>query len=274
MRKIIFNFLFCISLAGNCIAENKNFDEMIASENPVERSQAYENLVSPDTASGRIEYNCKFQVSDVEVAKRKVFELFQKERNFNFDKYYFAKHGLELAGDDIYKRKKEKKVEDYLYAKEGYGIYVASLEDFVDSCMDETMVDMFLGPKTFNKFPQKSTEVALEKIEKIRAGDSEEKNKNTHIIRLLGLGAILYKDTNPQLYAKVKAKLIELSEDDCLGSAAVGTMGRMGDRDFIPVLEKISKYDSSKGCRRVMDGKTKVLPISRHAKSALKKLHE
>lgn len=239
------------------------------------RANAFDDMIDLTPVPGKTEYyNCRFKGLDEAIAKKAAINLLRREKSFNFDEYYYAKYGVKVSGDDVYKRKREEKVMDYLYAKEGHGEYLDQLEGFIDSCEDESAISVFPGPRTFKRYPQKSAEAALLKIEKIRNSGFSEKNKNAYILRLLGETAKLYKETDPKLYGRVKAKLIELSEDACLGGDAVEAMGQTGDRDFIPVLERISKYDNTKGCPLVMDGRTKIFPISNDAKKALTELQK
>jgi hypothetical protein len=254
------------------LAETTNIEEMIDSGDPMDRIQGYYDMVNLEPESGHfgdLQYSCKFKLSDSIAAKTLVIKLLKKEHNFDFDKYYYDRYGLKISGDDIYKRKKEDKVLKYLYAKEAYGGYLADLYMFVDSCEDESIIDIFPGQKTFDKYPQQSVEKAFEKIEKTKNSNPIAKNVNAHIIRLIGASTIKYKKNNTQLYNKVKVKLMELVEDNVLCDTIVKTMGQIGDPDFIPILKRLSKYDDSKGSVMIIDGRKKIFPISRDAKEAL-----
>ena len=246
--------------------------KLVTSADPNERIKGFYDLIAPEVISGRITYTCKFNTTDVGKAKKLLGQLLRKESTFDFDKDYFERYGFKIVGKELYARKKEKKVMEYLYAKEGQGEYLAHLQDFMDSCEDESLIDIFPGTKTFNRYLQKSTEAAFKKIEEIKNADPDIKYKTGDVLIFLGDAAIKNKETRPQLYNKVKAKLIELSENDCLAGTAIGVMSGIGDPDFIPILEKISRYDDSKGCVIVSNGEKTLLPVASDAKRALKRL--
>lgn len=271
---VVLIFYSGLNCATNLIAAEAVKDplQMIVSENPGERSKGFYELIKPTMISGRITYTCEFTDADIGKTRKLLGELLRKEKVFDFDEYYFKKHGRRIAGRDLYTHRTDKAVANYLYAKEDWGVYLANLEDFMDSCEEESLVDLFPGPRTFNKYLEKSTEEAFKKIDEIKKSDDSVKRKNNGVLIFLGDAAIKNKNLQPQLYDRVKAKLIELSENDCLADRAISVMEKMGDLDFLPVLEKISKFDDSKGCVMVMDGQKTVLPVSRSAKRALKRL--
>jgi len=248
--------------------------EMVQSDNPDDRVKGFYDLIKPAVISGQITYTCEFNSDNTGKVKILLGQLLRKEINFDFDKDYFARYGVKVSGKELHARKKEKEIMRYLSDKEGYGVYLANLQDFMDSCEEESLVDLFPGPRTFNRYLQKSTEAAFVKIEDIKKPDNSGNRNKSGFLIILGDAAIKNKKLQPQLYNSVKAKLIELSENDCLADRAIGVMGQMRDSDFIPILEKISHYDNSRGCSRIIDGQKTVFPISRAAKRALKHLQK
>jgi hypothetical protein len=231
-------------------AENKSPLEMIKSKNFRERINGFYSLV--DTGGPLTAANCKFKVSDSTSAKKAVINLLRRENKFEDDNYVNGKYAAEIRSE--------------LYSE-----YSTDLGLFVDSCEDESAIDLFPGDRTFKRYPQQSTEAILSTLDNMEKTGFN-KNKNAYIVRYLRDSSTRYKKNNRKLYDRVKTKLIELVDDEGLSRTAAGTLEALGDEDLIPVFEKISKYDDSKGTVRISHGRRHVFPVSEIAKRALEKL--
>lgn len=274
MRFNILPLIVILTVNWTCVnAETlTNPFDTIKSSDPANRSQGFNDMIEFIPIPGRNEYGCEFKVSDTIRARKALIELLRRENHFDFDKFYRNKYGVEFSSRELYNFQENDKASKYLYAREGHGIYVSELMAFIDSCEDESAVDLFPGEKTFNKYPRKSTELAMRIVEKTTTGPV---NINGGILlQLVGVSAKQYRKTDKELYARVKTWLIKLTDDDNLCNMAASVMGNIGDTDFIPILEKISQYDDSRGKRIYFEdtNETIVSPISLVAKSALKKI--
>lgn len=227
-----------------CVVSKSPMDE-IKSNNVNERMDGFYGLVY--TGGNITNPNCKFKVSDSASAKKAVIDLLRKERKYESDNLTNRMYPPKLG--------------------EGFGEYIADIGIFVDSCEDESAVDMFPGPRTLKKYPQQSTEIILSRLE-----NREKSGNYTRNVRHLGIVAPYYKETNKKLYDRVKIKLIELVDDENLSERAVYSLSALGDVDLIPVFEKIAKYDDSKGTVRIYNGKKRIDPVSGIAKEVLEKL--
>jgi len=268
---VVFLF-FAVQLKAEVVSKDPLV--MVQSENPEVRVKGFYDLIKPVLVSGQITYTCEFNSADIGKAKKLLGQLLRTENKFDFDKDYQVRYGVKVTRKEIHAHKKKKEVMRYLHAKEGYGAYLANLQDFMDSCEEEAFVDLFPGPRTFDKYLQNSMAAAFSKIEEIKKPEYSVKRSDSEFLIILGNAAAKNKKLQPELYNKVKAKLIELSEQDCVADRAISVMGQMRDSDFIPILEKISHYDDTRGCVREIDGQKKVFPVSGAAKRALKRLRK
>lgn len=271
-------FLVIVANCGSVSAEIRVRTplELVKAEDPTERSKGFYDLIAHDSVSGRDIFNCGFTEVDTNAAKKAVIGLLRQERTFDFTAFYAEKYGVKVSRKEMYTRREEKPIKNYLYAREGYGEYLGDLTTFVDSCEDESAVDLFPGEKTFLKYPKKSANLVLSKLIGVEKAGADIKEKFIFPLLLLGKTTRQYRESDKELYKKVKTRVIDLTDDEFLGNVAVSVMGDIGDSDFIPVLEKISKYDNTRGKPVVssVTGQKRIRPISTEAKQALKRFEE
>lgn len=216
----------------------------IKSDNVRERMDAFGELVyvgDYETAP-----DCKFKVGNKSSMIKVVIDLVRRENKYESDNLTNGMYPPKLG--------------------EGYAYYLQDIKGFVDSCEDESAIDLLPGPRTRNKYSEQSIEYILSRFEKHGA--------DSYGLGYLGELAPRYKQTNRKLYDKVKSRLIDLVDDEKVSDFSVYALKHLDDVDLIPVFEKISKYDNSKGRVVIDKGNKYIEPISGIATEALLKLKQ
>lgn len=241
----ILALIFVLLFDGTtCCVENKSPINKIKSNNVNERMDGFYGLVY--TGGHRTNPDCKFKVLDSASAKKAVIDLLRKERKYESDNLTNGMYPPKLG--------------------EGFGEYIADIKFFVDSCEDASAIDLLPGPRTMNKYSQQTIELILSRFEK--------RGADVYGLRYLRKLSPRYKQINKKLYERVKAKLVDLVDDEKVSDRAVDALVALDDVDLIPVFEKISKYDDTKGTVRIENGKKEIIPIAGIAKEALGKLKQ